>query len=299
MLDTLKKLLPGARDDESEAPSASPAMAALVSRLHYEIIPMPSIEQAIEDLPPGACVSVTCSPAKGIEPTQQYAERLARDGFAVVPHLAARMVGSQQHAVELAEWTRDLGLSEVYVIAGDAPEQSGPYEGAAAFMRDFLEAAPGIEGLGFAGYPDGHPMIPSEVVDEQLQIKQAIVREYGIGGWISTQMCFDDDKVREWIGRERSRGIEMPIRLGMSGVVDRTRLMKMGTRLGIGTSLRYISKNRSTVMHLMAPGGYDPTDMVVAFADDADVLGIEALHGFTFNAVADTRAWQEAILAAA
>ncbi len=36
--------------------------------------------------------------------------------------------------------------------------------------------------------------------------------------------------------------------------------------------------------------------MVVAFADDADRLGIEALHSFTFNAVADTRAWQEAIV---
>jgi hypothetical protein len=51
------------------------------------------------------------------------------------------------------------------------------------------------------------------------------------------------------------------------------------------------------VMQLMAPGGYDPTDMVVAFADEAKTLGIEALHSFTFNAVADTRKWQEAIIA--
>ena len=36
--------------------------------------------------------------------------------------------------------------------------------------------------------------------------------------------------------------------------------------------------------------------MVVAFAADAERLGIEALHSFTFNAVAETRAWQEAIM---
>jgi hypothetical protein len=60
--------------------------------------------------------------------------------------------------------------------------------------------------------------------------------------------------------------------------------------------MRYLAKNRSTVMHLMAPGGFDPTDLVVAFADDAEELGVEALHSFTFNAVADTRAWQEAIV---
>jgi hypothetical protein len=51
-------------------------------------------------------------------------------------------------------------------------------------------------------------------------------------------------------------------------------------------------------MRLMAPGGYDPTEMVTAFADDTDRYGIEGLHSFTFNAVADTRKWQEAIVKA-
>ena len=110
-------------------------------------------------------------------------------------------------------------------------------------------------------------------------------------------MCFDDTTIRTWLQRERAAGLTLPVRLGVPGVVDRARLMTMGTRLGIGASLRFLSKNRSTVMQLMAPGGYDPTDMVVAFADDAKALGIEALHSFTFNAVADTRKWQEAIVA--
>lgn len=276
---------------------SSPAMAALVSNLQYEVIPMSSIEQAIDDLPPGAHVSVTCSPAKDIAATQEYTTTLTAAGFTAVPHLAARMVGSHDHARELAAWARDLGLAEVYVIAGDAPEPLGPYEGALTFMRDFLAADPGVRGVGIAGYPDGHPLIAQEVVDEQLQLKQALLAEHGIGGWISTQMCFDEDTIRTWIETERGRGITLPIRLGVPGVVDRARLMRVGTRLGIGASMRFLSKNTSTVMKLMAPGGYDPTDLVVAFAHDADELGIEALHSFTFNSVADTRAWQEAIVA--
>ncbi len=293
MMTLLKKLWPFSSDDQL----SSPAMAQLVSNLHYEIIPMASIEQAIEDLPPGAAVSVTCSPAKDIAATQQYAERLMADGFTAVPHIAARMVESEQHARDLAAWARDLGLAEVYVIAGDAPDQLGPYEGALPFMRDFLAAGPGVRRLGVAGYPDGHPLIAHEVVDEQLQLKQAVLAEHGIDGWISTQMCFDEEKIRSWIRAERSRGIVLPIRLGVPGVVDRARLMRVGTRLGIGASMRFLSKNTSTVMKLMAPGGFDPTDMVVAFASDAEALGIEALHSFTFNSVADTRAWQEAIVA--
>ena len=214
----------------------------------------------------------------------------------MIPHIAARMVASEAHAAELAAWSRELALPEVYVIAGDAPDPHGPYEGALAFMRDFLAAGPGVERLGYAGYPDGHAMIAQDVVDEMVVAKQDLLREFGVGGWISTQMCFDATTIRNWIEAERARGVTMPIRLGVPGVVDRARLMKMGTRLGIGASLRYLSKNTSTVMHMLAPGGFDPTDMVVAFAADADELGIEALHSFTFNAVADTKAWQQAIL---
>ena len=46
----------------------------------------------------------------------------------------------------------------------------------------------------------------------------------------------------------------------------------------------------------MAPGGYDPTALIAAFDDDVETLGIEALHSFTFNSVAETRAWHEAIV---
>src|SRR5262249_31581438 len=151
--------------------------------------------------------------------------------------------------------------------------------------------------LGYTGYPDGHAFIDSAELTKQLHAKQSLLAEAGVDGWISTQMCFDADRIREWLTAQRAEGISLPIRLGVPRVVDRTRLMTMGARLGVGTSMRYLSKNRSTVMKLMAPGGYDPTDLVVAFADDATALGIEALHAFTFNAVADTRKWQEALIA--
>ena len=276
---------------------SSPEMRELARNLHYELVPMKSIEGAIEELPPNAHVSVTCSPAKGIVATQEYTERLLDLGHRPTPHIAARLVEGSDHAKQLAAWAREHALSEVFVIAGDATEPAGPYDGALPFIRDLLEADPGIERLGYTGYPDGHAFIADDVLTEQIHAKQSVLAEAGVDGWISTQMCFDEDKIREWLKAQRAAGITLPVRLGIPGVVDRTRLMTMGARLGVGTSMRYLSKNRSTVMKLMAPGGYDPTDLVVAFAEEAPSLGIAALHSFTFNAVADTRKWQEAILA--
>ncbi len=298
LMSKLSRLTPFGRrlatDDAST--EFSEEMGVLVANLHYEIVPMKSIEQAIEDLPPAAYVSVTCSPAKGIAATQEYTERLLDAGHRPIPHLAARLVESEEHTAKLAAWLREHDLREVFVIAGDAPEPVGPYEGALPFIRDLIAADPGVDQIGITGYPDGSSVMDDETARRQLRAKQALLAEHGFGGWISTQMCLDADTIRAWIEAERADGVVLPIRLGVPGVVDRTRLMSMGTRLGIGSSMRYLSKNRSTVMHLMAPGGYDPTDLVAAFADDAEELGIEALHSFTFNSVADTRAWQEAIV---
>ena len=295
---TLKGLWPFGKKQQQEAdPGSSPAMGRLVSNLHFELVPMKSIDQAIADLPPNALVSVTCSPVKGIAATQEITLRLLELGHRPTPHFAARLVESEVQAKQLAGWLREHAVEEVFVIAGDAAEPVGPYEGSAPFVRDLLSGDPGVARVGFAGYPDGHAFLEPSVVAEQLVARHDLLAEAGVDGWISTQMCFDDDRIRHWIEEQRAAGISVPIRLGIPGVVDRARLMTMGTRLGIGTSLRYLSKNRSTVMKLMAPGGYDPTDLVVAFADDAERLGIEALHSFTFNAVADTRAWQEAIIA--
>jgi methylenetetrahydrofolate reductase (NADPH) len=227
---------------------------------------------------------------------QQYTERLSDTGHHVVPHLAARMIETESQAAELAQSVRDLRLDEVFIIAGDAPEPHGPYSGSLAFMRDFLAGQPGVSKVGIAGYPDGHPSIPSKTVRQELHSKQALLAEHGIGGWVSSQMCFDPKAVRMWLLAERRCGLALPVRLGLPGVVDRARLLKLGTRLGIGASIRFVSKNTSTVTKLMAPGGFDPTSLVTALADDAPKLGIDALHCFTFNCVAETRKWQETIV---
>ena len=125
--------------------------------------------------------------------------------------------------------------------------------------------------------------------------KQQLVLSAGISGWVSTQMCFDTAQVTNWLTATRAAGLELPVHLGIPGVIDTVKLLTMGTKLGIGASLRYLRKNRAVVSKLAAPGGYDPMDMLVPMADDLDRLGISALHVFTFNQVANTVAWQLAV----
>ena len=82
----------------------TPAAQRLVRNMRYELVPLKSLDQAIADLPKGAAVSVTCSPAKGIATTQQLCEQLLEKGHNVVPHFAARLVEGPEHAAKLAAW---------------------------------------------------------------------------------------------------------------------------------------------------------------------------------------------------
>ncbi len=140
-------------------------------------------------------------------------------------------------------------------------------------------------------------MIDRPTLHEALHAKQALLAAVGVHGSATTQMCFDADHIRTWLSVERCDGLTMPVAVGVAGVVERARLMKMGVRIGVGASLRYLRKNRGMVAALLTPGGYDPTPLVAAVASSAVELGVEGLHCYTFNNVAATRAWQEGLLA--
>jgi methylenetetrahydrofolate reductase (NADH) len=278
------------------AVEAEEALRELVTALYFELVPMKNVEAAIAELAPGSKVSVTCSPAKGLGATQDLVARLLDLGHYAVPHVAARQVENRDHVARLAAWVRTHGVREVFVIAGDIPRPAGSYVDSLSFLGDLFEHDTGIERVGVASYPDGHPLIDRATLHEALHAKQALLGAAGVHGSATTQMCFDAARIRTWLSVERCDGLTLPVAVGVPGVVERGRLLKMGVRIGVGASLRYLRKNRAAMAALLAPGGYDPTALVTAVASDAAALGVTALHSFTFNSVSATRAWQHSIL---
>ena len=127
--------------------------------------------------------------------------------------------------------------------------------------------------------------------------KQTLITELGFEGFTSTQMCFDVGKIEQWVVRQRDGGMTMPIHLGVPGAVDRARLLSLGTRLGIGSSLRYLRKNSGAILRKFSPKSYDPNKLIAPIAAPADELNITALHVFTFNSIETTAEWQRKSLA--
>ena len=241
---------------------------------------------------------MTCSPAKGIDATLDETERLIALGHSVVPHISARMVETPEHLASIHARLAELGVREIFVVGGDA-DPPGCFFDAIEFLRAFLElddanGATGrqVDHIGFTSYPDTHPFITNEQLHDALHTKQELILSTGRTGHVTTQMCFSPQQIQQWLRRERAAGLTVPVHLGVAGVIDTTRLMTMGLRLGVGTSLRYLSKNRRALGKLMTKRTYRPDSLLLPLAAYIDELGIEGIHLYTFNQVDATERWR-------
>jgi len=286
MLKNLRRSSAGAESDESRA-----YRLALVEGLTFEVIPLKSLDAALEALPPRSRVSVTASPVKGQSATCEIAERAMAMGHLAIPHVSARMVPEKARTAELAAWMRSAGVKTMFLVGGDA-DPPGTYFDALSFLRDLLECDHGLDTIGVTAYPHGHPLISDRLLHEALHAKQRLLASAGLNAYCSTQMCFDPARIKRWLRAERAAGLDLPVHLGIAGVVDRAKLLTMGARLGIGPSLRYLRKNRAAITKLMTVASYNPDDLLVPLSSSLDELNVRGLHVFTFNQVAATARWQ-------
>src|SRR5205807_3772410 len=81
--------------------TASAAIERVLGDPTWELIPLKNAHEQAAALPAHATVSVTASPAKGIEATVDLAIELEKAGFRAVPHLSARMIRDEHQLADL------------------------------------------------------------------------------------------------------------------------------------------------------------------------------------------------------
>jgi methylenetetrahydrofolate reductase (NADPH) len=264
-------------------------LADMLTSARFEVLPTGSIEDKIrEHLPAGRTVTVTASPAKGLEATLALAERLARSGYVAVPHLAARMVSGRAELEEISARMGEAGVRTVFVPGGDQDPPAGAYSSALDLLEDLTALGQPFAEVGITGYPESHPTISDDLTVQSMWDKRRHATH------IVSNLTFDPAMVGRWVDRLRSRGVTMPVLLGIPGPIDRAKLLAMATKIGVGDSTRFLSKHKGTFARLAAPGGFTGERFLercaaVLAKPEAMVTG---LHVYTFNQVAETEAWR-------
>jgi methylenetetrahydrofolate reductase (NADPH) len=286
-----------ARDSSSEIPvilgSRQSALEQALRNTSYEVLPLRQAEESIVSaVPLTVPLSVTMTAGKGVQPTIELTERLAAHGYAVTPHLAARLFLDRVHLADTVDRLRGAGVSNAFVIAGDGADPHGPFTDALGLLEELQNTGHPFRRIGIGGYPEGHAHLDDELVDLALQRKSTHATH------ITTQMCFNPATMTAWARQVRSGGVCLPIRIGLPGAVTRQKLVRISAGLGLGPSSRFLRKQRSMFWRFFLPGGYQPDRLIQALAPRFGDPGhaLTGFHLFTFNEVARTEAWRQAWL---
>ena len=261
---------------------------ALLEELRIEVLPTVELEKVMATVPLGSTLTVTSSPAHGVKGTLATALALRQHGYRVVPHLAARALRSHQELVLLWQQFVAAGIDEVFVVGGDQTEPAGEFPDSRTLSTALVELQPRPRRIGIAAYPEGHPHIPADMLDADLLTKQALA------DYANTQLVFDPDALVRRLMRMRSRGFTLPLYLCLPGTLRLDHLIRIGLRLGLGTSLRYLEKQRGLVGRLLTGGiHYDPSDLLDELVRRPAAIqgGMVGIHWSSFNALASVVEW--------
>ena len=274
-------------------------MREMLRDFSVELVPGDSrlIDSAIERLQTRTLVSLTWIPGSNPMEMISAAAKLRRAGLIVMPHIGARHLQSDRQLDELAErLVGEAGVDRVLIVGGDRSRPAGPFDSTLAVMRSLAFQRVGIVEMAIAGFPEGNPHIAAKVLDEALRAKVEVGRCEGLRLSIVTQFCFSHEPILDWVRRQRARGFDVPVRVGLAGPAGIVTLARYAARCGVGNSIRVLTENPFFAKALVDKGP-EPIirEIAASLADEQarSALGISGLHFYTFGGLARTLEWIE------
>lgn len=273
---------PALHADSSIAANASLEMTA------KEIDALPT---AARLLPQGTRVNITFLAHEDLASRIQAAKEVRRLGLQPVPHISARRLRSES---ELEDFLAALATVEatevVFVVGGDPTEPHGPYPDALSVIQSGALQRHGVREVVVAGYPEGHPDIPDQALQQALADKVGAAEGAGLSISIITQFGFDAEAVSSWILGIRRSGINASIRVGVPGPAGVKRLLTFARRFGIAASASKAARYGFSIANLVGKAGPE------RFVDDLSSQlttqhGAVGLHLYPFGDIPASSEW--------
>lgn len=277
---------------ETRTVTESDNVEALLTNTRYELMPFDSFDDEITHLPDGATIAITTSPQLGIDTTVERTEQAADQGYDVVPHIAARYISDREHLEDIARRLTDAGVTDIFVPGGDREEPAGEFESAYDLLSTLDDTEYSFEEVGITGYPEGHAFLDEKTLADSMATKEPYAT------YIVTQLCYDPETVLQWIDDIRDRDVDLPVEIGIPGVMKYQRLIKISQKVGVGDSIRFLKKTTGVlgfVRQLVgSQGRYKPDKLIDGLAPyvDDETYGLRGVHMYTFNQTADIESWR-------
>jgi methylenetetrahydrofolate reductase (NADPH) len=282
------------------SPDLARDIAAFVGGFSIEATrPTPSdIATLAQTAPTGTAVYLSAIPSRPHRDLIEAAAKVRAAGLEPVPHLAARNFASVSDLDDmLSELATQARVRRILMIAGDRDEPAGKFRSAIEVIETGLLPSRGIEEIGIAGYPDGHPRITPEALDRALAAKIEAAAQTGLAVHIVTQFAFSAEPILFWMRRLRNLGIDHPVRIGLAGPTNLATLLRYAQRCGVKASTQGLARQAGLAKHLFGNAAPDAIVGALARACSERQLGDVALHLFSFGGAGATARWATAATA--
>ena len=267
------------------------SMREALLRSGYEILPFKgTYEKVLEFVPTSVRLTVTASPAKGIDATVDLSTRLAKAGYDAAPHLSARLIADAHELDDILARLNESGVKSLFVVGGDGAPR-GEFSEAIQLLRQIRASRTPFADIGIGGYPEGHALIPRK------HLEAAMLDKAPLADHITTQMCFDPGHISSWAKELSEHGVNLPIRVGIPGAVSRQKLLRISSTIGIGESAKFLKKQKNLFWRFLLPGGFKADKLMRQLhADRHRHANLDGFHVFTFNELEATERWRRSLI---
>ena len=275
-----------------------PRTETLSSFIHgFSIEVMPRTAAKITDfraiLPAGTRVYIAHIDGTPIEEMVQTAKRLTAEGFAVMPHLPARIIADRATLEDWINRYADVGVNQALLLAGGVDNPHGEYADSMQLLSTGLFDKYGFKHLHVAGHPEGSKDIDPNggdtAVMEALRWKNGFQNRTDAKMAIVTQFAFESAPVIEWANRLQAEGITLPIHIGVAGPAKLQTMIKFAMSCGVGPSVRVLTRRAKDVTKLITP--FKPTKILSELARHKAAnpnFNIESVHFFPLGGINQT-----------
>ena len=244
-------------------------------------------------LPYGTDIYLSALPSRPLETNLDCIAAIRAAGFNPVPHIAARHIRSRDELKQfLTGITTDQEVRKILLIGGDLPEPLGPYKDAISVLKDGILNELGISEIGIAGYPEGHPRIPNEIVQQSVIDKIHLAREQKLGVYIITQFSFAPGRIVDYCAKLNRAIPDVPVYIGMAGPTNPVTLLRYARICGVSASLRALTGLGFKAARLVTRT--EPSEQLTVLArycagrETSNVMGV---HIFSFGGFIESVKW--------
>lgn len=282
-------------DEKSEQIS----FGALLDGYSIEVMPRTAakIDNFREFLPAGMRVYIAHIDGTPIDDMVATAKRLTDNGYAVMPHMPARLIRDKAMFEDwVSRYSNEAGVSQALLLAGGLSSPRGELDSSLQLLETGLFDRYGFKRLHVAGHPEGNKDIDKDgttrLVDRALKFKQAYSENSDVEMAIVTQFAFDAKSIIRWAERIAEAGVTLPIHLGVAGPTKLQTLIKFAISCGVGPSLSVLQRRAMDLSKLLVP--YEPDEFLTEIADYKATHPqslIEQIHVFPLGGVRASADW--------